>query len=113
MLGGASDAFITQFCDESVVGVAENQAVDRSEFRAFWTADGVLNLLNLADGLHQLRVYDPQGRLVLEREVRSAAGRSGAIAFAQPSMAVYIAVVDGQIATLSPRCAWSCFVAPV
>ena len=98
LLGGASDAFITQFCDESVVGVAENQAVDRSEFRAFWTADGVLNLLNLADGLHQLRVYDPQGRLVLEREVRSAAGRSGAIAFAQPSMAVYIAVVDGQIA---------------
>ena len=72
--------------------------MDRSGFRAFWTVDGVLNLLNLSDGPHQLRVYDPQGRLVLEREVRSAAGHSGAIAFAQPSMAVYIAVVDGQLA---------------
>ncbi|MBK9600188.1 MAG: hypothetical protein IPO60_18180 [Flavobacteriales bacterium] len=60
LLGGASDAFITQFCDESIVGVAENQAVDRSGFRAFWTVDGVLNLLNLSDGPHQLRVYDPR-----------------------------------------------------
>ncbi|MBK7248670.1 MAG: hypothetical protein IPI05_13550 [Flavobacteriales bacterium] len=56
----------------------------------------VLNLLNLSDGPHQLRVYDPQGRLVLEREVRSAAGRSASIPFTGHSMAVYVAVVDGQ-----------------
>ncbi|MBK9600203.1 MAG: hypothetical protein IPO60_18260 [Flavobacteriales bacterium] len=40
----------------------------------------VLNLLNLSDGPHQLRVYDPRGAWCWSG-VRSAAGRSASIPF--------------------------------
>ncbi|MEO5585620.1 MAG: hypothetical protein ABIQ75_09210, partial [Flavobacteriales bacterium] len=81
----------------STLGV-EDTAPALAEFRVIWSPSGELHLLGLVDGSHQLRVYDPQGRLVLERQVRSAAGRSASIPFAEHSMAVYIAVVDGQLA---------------
>ena len=81
----------------STLGIDGNSPA-KEVFRTAWSSSGVLNLLNLSDGPHQLRVYDPQGRLVLEREVRSAAGRSASIPFTEHSMAVYIAVVDGHLA---------------
>ncbi|HMN06141.1 MAG TPA: hypothetical protein PKD45_10465 [Flavobacteriales bacterium] len=61
-----------------------------------WSPTQGLSLLGLPAGLHELQVYDAQGRLVLRQPVRSQAGRSEAVAFAPLGSALYIAVVDGQ-----------------
>lgn len=76
-------------------GIA-GQSVQNGPLRAAWTpADGLL-LHGLADGTHQLRIFDAQGRLVLERSLQSTAGRSMPVAFAGRPQAVYVAVVDGR-----------------
>jgi hypothetical protein len=51
-------------------------------------------LLGLADGPHQLRVYDAQGRLVLREQVPSRAGRTTWLPLQDPGLAVYFLVVD-------------------
>ena len=51
-------------------------------------------LTNLTDGLHHLRMYDAQGRLVLARALLSHAGRTGEVQL-DLSRAFYILQVDG------------------
>ena len=64
-----------------------------------WTSPGELTLLGLADGPHSLRIYDAQGRLVLEQAVQSLAGRSTPVALRSTGTALYLLVVDGERTT--------------
>lgn len=93
-----TDGFIVQFCNDflpyqqPVHGAAEDP--DLNNIKLSWSPSGILAVLGLSDGPHQLQVYDPQGRLVLERQVRSEAGRSDAVQFSNRGAAVYVIVVD-------------------
>lgn len=61
-----------------------------------WSSTGELTLLGLSDGPHSLRIYDAQGRMVLQRWVSSAAGRSEGILFTGQPSALYLVVVDNE-----------------
>ncbi|MEB2342973.1 MAG: hypothetical protein OZ932_13335 [Flavobacteriia bacterium] len=93
--GGYSDGFITHFCNEMTIGIAETLAEGQA-LQARWSPTDGLALLGLSDGPHELRVFDAQGRLVLHRQVQSVAGRSQTIPFNPPGSALYLAVVDGR-----------------
>jgi len=62
--------------------------------RAAWSPSEGLVLHGLADGLHQVQVFDAQGRLVLDTRVHSASGRSEGIALQGEGAALYMVVVD-------------------
>ncbi|MBP9079893.1 MAG: hypothetical protein KBF80_06555, partial [Flavobacteriales bacterium] len=59
----------------------EEATIREDALRIAWSPSGELTLLGLADGLHALRVYDAQGRLVLDQLVNSSAGRSDVVPF--------------------------------
>ncbi len=77
----------------------EEVAATRAEFQAIWNAAGQLTLRGLAEGLHSVRVFDAQGRLVLDRSVHSSGGRTEAIPLANASSAVYFVVADHNLGT--------------
>jgi hypothetical protein len=79
----------------STLGLEEAVTAEEG-FRAAWNASGELVLHGLTDGLHSVRVYDAQGRLVLDEPVHSHGGRTEGLAFAGQGTALYVAVVDGQ-----------------
>ncbi|MCC6840135.1 MAG: hypothetical protein IT230_08255, partial [Flavobacteriales bacterium] len=79
----------------STLGLEDEDPVDHT-LQLAWAANGELTLLGLSDGAHQLKVYDAQGRLVLERWASSAAGRSEGILFTSQLSALYLVVVDNQ-----------------
>jgi hypothetical protein len=93
--GGAADGFITEFCNEATIGVAETALPGSGGgLRTAWSPSGQFSLLGLVDGPHQLRVYDAQGRLVLREQVHSQAGQTTWLPLQDPGMAVYFLVVD-------------------
>ncbi|MBP9079894.1 MAG: hypothetical protein KBF80_06560 [Flavobacteriales bacterium] len=99
-LGNFSDGFITQFCNDIPTFKSLNEDteghVSEAALHIAWSAFGELTLLGLADGLHALRVYDAQGRLVLDQLVNSSAGRSDVVPFNERSAALYLLVVDNE-----------------
>ncbi|MBS1940319.1 MAG: hypothetical protein JST38_05525 [Bacteroidetes bacterium] len=95
-VGGDADGFITEFCNEMVTSVVHEPGVAATALRVAWSPSEGLVLHGLSDGLHQVRLYDARGRLVLAQEVPSREQRSVAIGLPQADMAVYMAVVDGR-----------------
>ena len=99
-VGNFSDGFITQFCNQLAAakffpaGTEEDQSQDR--LRLNWVSTTDIIDLELPDGPHQVRVYDAQGRLLLERQILSSAGRSEALHMGDPIAAVYLVVVDNE-----------------
>jgi hypothetical protein len=83
--------YLGELCATS--GIPEN-AVGANSLRVSWSSSSGLVVLGLPDGVHDLRVYDAQGRLVLDRQVRSAAGRSEGVLLACGN-GPCIAQVDG------------------
>jgi len=79
----------------STLGIAGHGPAPKP-LRAAWSPSEGLVLHGLSDGLHQVRLYDARGRLVLAQEVPSREQRSVAIGLPQADMAVYMAVVDGR-----------------
>ena len=77
------------------VGIDDGPTVDQP-LRAEWAPNGVLTLWGLKDGVHDLRVFDAQGRIVLDESIQSREGSTGDIPFPSPRAAFYMAVVDGQ-----------------
>ncbi|MBP9080221.1 MAG: hypothetical protein KBF80_08215 [Flavobacteriales bacterium] len=76
-------------------GVEEGARPDGA-LQMAWSTTGELTLLGLTNGPHTLKVYDAQGRLVLERRVSSMASRSESIRFAGQPSALYVVVVDNE-----------------
>jgi len=62
--------------------------------QAVWDPGGTFTLLGLPDGRHRVEVYDAQGRLVLDAQVGSTAGRSEALDLHGKGAALYMVVVD-------------------
>ena len=95
-----TDGFITQFCNEDPTAksfpAGSDDLVGHIGLRLTWITSSELLLLDLADGPHQLRVYDAQGRFVLSQQVQSEAGRSESIPFREKGSALYFLVVDNQ-----------------
>lgn len=60
-----------------------------------WSSSEELTVGGLSDGPHRVQVFDAQGRLVLERMVRSNGGHSEALRWVGPGSALYLVVVDG------------------
>ncbi|MBK8582033.1 MAG: hypothetical protein IPL86_09425 [Flavobacteriales bacterium] len=84
--------YLGELCT-STVGVEENAAVAKP-LQVVWSPTGELAVLGLSDGTHQLKVYDAQGRLVLDQQITSTAGRGGSVNFSERGAAVYLVVVD-------------------
>ncbi len=97
LIGGFSDGFITEFCNEQTIGIADGPVIRNKGLRASWIASGDLLLLGLEEGSHELRLYGADGRLVLEQQVKSRNGRCRVNPSMQPSEAVYLIVVDAQL----------------
>ncbi|MCO5274325.1 MAG: hypothetical protein M9900_05330 [Flavobacteriales bacterium] len=62
--------------------------------QAVWDPGGAFTLLGLSDGRHRVQVYELQGRLVLDAQVGSTAGRSEALDLHGKGAALYMVVVD-------------------
>ena len=77
----------------ATTGMAE-AAQEVGELQVVPAGPQAIVLTNLTDGPHILRIYDAEGRLVLDRPVTSHAGRSGVVQL-EPSSALYILRVDG------------------
>lgn len=84
--------YLGELC-ANTIGVEEHAAVVEP-LQFAWSTTGELAVLGLEDGPHQIEVYDAQGRLVLDRQVQSKAGRSDAVQFSQCEAAVYLVVVN-------------------
>ncbi len=64
---------------------------------------GVVSLLGLADGQHNARIYDTEGRLVVQKQIRSHAGRTDDLYLGNQGAALYVIVVDAtQVAKWVP-----------
>lgn len=92
--GGYSDGFITEFCDELTIGLTEQSMAQGTALQAVWDPGGTFTLLGLPEGRHRVQVFDVQGRLVLDAQVSSTAGRSEALALHGKGAALYVALVD-------------------
>ncbi|MCO5274328.1 MAG: hypothetical protein M9900_05345 [Flavobacteriales bacterium] len=92
--GAYSDGFITEFCDELTIGQPEQSVAPGSALHTVWEAGDAFALLGLSDGRHRVQVYDLQGRLVLDAQVGSTAGRSEALDLHGKGAALYMVVVD-------------------
>lgn len=77
----------------STLGVDEVPDAEAA-LRVAWDPAGSFTLLGLSDGPHELRVFDPQGRLVLRQHVHSLAGRSAVIPFSRAPCAIYPVMLD-------------------
>ena len=77
----------------STLGVEDEDPVDHA-LQVAWSPHGELTLLGLSDGAHQLKVYDAQGRLVLEQAVQSQAGRTNAVPLREAGTSLFLVVVD-------------------
>ncbi len=86
--------YLGELC-ANTTGVEEETATAPG-LQVTWSSPGVLTLLGLSDGQHTLKVYDAQGRLVLEQAVRSSAGRSEAVPLRDMGTALYVVVVDNE-----------------
>ena len=95
LTGDFTDGVVTKFCNEGTTGLADQER-SSTTLQVAWSPHGELTLLGLSDGAHQLKVYDAQGRLVLQQAVRSNAGRSEAVLLRDRSAALYLLVVDNQ-----------------
>jgi hypothetical protein len=82
------------------LGVGEAVTAEEG-FRAAWNASGELVLHGLTDGLHAVRVYDAQGRLVLDKRVESIGGISQELRIPLQH-GVYLLRVAGQGAIFVP-----------
>ena len=95
-----SDGFVTLFCDEGLPGMQPTGGNDpmplHQQVRTAWTSPKDFTLLGLSDGPHVLKVYDAQGRLVLEQAVQSQAGRTNAVPLREAGASLYLVVVDNQ-----------------
>lgn len=78
----------------SSMGIGE-AAPEAGEIQVLSPSPGSIAISGLADGPHTLRVYDPQGRLLLAKTVKSAAGRTSGIELGERTNALYILQVDG------------------
>ncbi len=95
-----SDGFVTLFCDEDGPGMQPTGVNDpiplHQQVRTAWTSPKDFTLLGLSDGPHTLKVYDAQGRVVLEQAVQSQAGLSEPVCLREQRAALYLLVVDNQ-----------------
>jgi hypothetical protein len=100
---GAAKFIGSTFQEEcSTVGV-EEVAAPVDGFRIATEATGAIALLGLADGPHAVRVYDPEGRLLVQQRMNSREGRSDDLSIGDQSAALYIIVVDAaQVAKWVP-----------
>lgn len=98
--GSFSDGFIVQFCNDNPTFKSLNEGMEYQPsgtvLQTTWSSAGELTLLGLTDGLHGLRIYDAQGRLVLEQAVQSQAGRTNAVPLREAGTSLYLVVVDNQ-----------------
>lgn len=93
--GGFTDGFVTDFCDETTVGVSELPASQgTSHFQIAWSPSGRYRLIGLADGAHRLRVYDAHGRLVQDNQVQSQAAQTSWMSLQNTASALYFVLVD-------------------
>jgi len=76
----------------ATTGIAE--AVPVTGMQVLPAGPEAIVLTHLTDGPHALKVYDAEGRLVLDRHVHSSAGRSDEVQL-DPGNALYILRVDG------------------
>lgn len=84
----------------STLGLEEAVTAEEG-FRAAWNASGELVLHGLTDGMHTMRVYDAQGRLVLDKRVESIGGISQELRIPLQH-GVYLLRVAGQGAIFVP-----------
>ncbi len=83
--------YLGAFC--SGVGVEEVRAADAA-LQVVSPEPGSIAVLGLADGPHELRIYDAQGRLVTDERIRSGGQRSNAIPVDLHAAALYILRLD-------------------
>ncbi|MBK9419423.1 MAG: hypothetical protein IPN44_00035 [Flavobacteriales bacterium] len=86
--------YLGELCS-TTVGVDEIP-VGKEALQATWAVNGELSVLGLTDGPHQLRVYDAQGRLVLDRQILSSASRSENVRVDGQDFAIYVVRVDNE-----------------
>jgi hypothetical protein len=100
---GAAKFIGSTFQEEcSTVGVEEPSKPNNS-FHAFSPEPGVVSLLGLADGPHEVRIYDAEGRLVVQQRISSHADRSDDLFLGDQGSALYVIVVDAtQVAKWVP-----------
>ncbi len=81
------------FSNCTTLGVEEPVGAGTA-LQAVWEAGSAFALLGLPDGRHRVQVYDAQGRLVMDAQVSSTAGRSEALDLHGKGAALYVALVD-------------------
>ena len=81
------------FSNCTTMGVEEPVGAGTA-LQAVWDGGNSFALLGLSDGRHRVQVYDLQGRLVLDAQVGSTAGRSEALDLHGKGAALYMVVVD-------------------
>ena len=86
--------YLGELC-ANTTGVEEETATAPG-LQVTWTSHKDFTLLGLSDGHHTLKVYDAQGRLVLEQAVQSQAGRTNAVPLREAGASIYLVVVDNQ-----------------
>lgn len=82
-----------EYCTFSGV---EDATATAPGLQVVWSPNGELTLLDLSDGPHTVKVYDAQGRLVLEQAVQSQAGLSEPVSLREQRAALYLLVVNNQ-----------------
>ena len=84
------------------MGIAEAASVN-DDLHVLPIAPGSIALTGLTDGPHEVRIYDPEGRLVVQKQIRSNGGRTDDLYLADQSSALYVIVVDAtQVAKWVP-----------
>lgn len=88
-----TDAFITFFCSEMSVGLAEpnsSQAV-----RVAIEPDGSIRVIGLPDGRFKFSLVDQSGREILQGSLLTNSGRSNAIGTLRLASGMYVIRVEG------------------
>ena len=78
----------------STVGINEAASMEAG-LKVRSPSPGTILLTGLADSMHDLRVYDAQGRLLLMKQVHSTGGRTEEMYARGFTNALYITRVDG------------------
>ncbi len=100
---GAAKFIGSSFQEEcSTVGI-EDEPTPEGSLRVAPQQPGVVALLGLTDGPHEVRIYDAEGRLVVQKRILSNAGRSSDLYIGDQGSALYVFVVDAtQVAKWVP-----------
>ena len=92
---GAAKFIGSTFQEQCSTVEIQDPPTPEGSFRVASLEPGVVSLLGLADGPHEVRIYDPEGRLVVAKQVNSAAGRSDHVRLSQCVSGLYVIRVDG------------------